>query len=195
MAAPTSAHANVAIAIVTGVDFTNYSFSSPPAGLSQTVRPGLAFGGLVNIDLGDPLELETGLLFDLKRPEETLPGTGAEPSSLRAFDIPVLLRYNPLSWFSVGAGPYYCQGFDEINSSITTGFTTSEPSYSGSNTSKLDYGVSGSVQFRQTLSYDLRALLDVRYFYGLNNVDTTGAGPKYFRDLQVMIGLAVGRFK
>jgi hypothetical protein len=191
---PSSAQA-FNLSVFAGVDFTNYQYSSPPAGLTQTEHVGLAFGTLAGFEINELFEIETGLIFALKQPEETLPGSASQTAALRAFELPVLGRYNPIPWISLGAGLYYTEGFDPVNTSVST-FASGEPGYADTNTSKVDYGVIGSVQFRQVLSYEFRALLDVRYLYGLNNVDQQSvSGPRYFRDLQLVLGISVGRFK
>ena len=182
--------------MIAGTDLTTFSFDFPPIGLTQSPRPGLAFGGLIDFDIAGPVQLETGIVFMLRRPEINNPNDpNPEPSSLRAAQFPLLWRVTTLDWLSVGAGMYYNQGFDKINQNSTNSSTPSEPGYGITNTSRVDYGIIGSVQFRLPLTHELRGLIDVRYLNGLSDVDTTGVNSKYFRDFQILVGMTIGHFK
>ena len=189
------------ITLVTGPVFSRFQESPNYSGFTYRPRMGLSFGALFNMRVYDSLSLEPGLLFLLRRtsqddPSITANDPNANPtllSSFRTIQIPLTLRYQFAQFLSLGTGGYLAQGFSRIQSRSSRSSTTGEAGYDERFINKFDYGVVDSLRLGVPLAPELLLVLDTRYNVGLKDVNTSPSfGPKYWREVQFLIGLTVG---
>ena len=207
-----NAHA-VSISLLAGVNadapsFTQNSTSSiTVTSSSASANASFTGGVLLGFDLSASLSFETGLTYLPRAYSETITGlsglnsyTASVNESVTMLHIPFLLRVNPNSIFSFGAGGYYARGIGDVsdnNGSLTLGgSTTSIPnsvnSFEYEQYNRNDFGLEGSINVRIPMSAGLAFLIDIRFLYGLTNIGAGSSESLSYRDIMALGGFQFG---
>jgi hypothetical protein len=132
-----------------GVTSSGYQYDeSLDVGVSR--KAGFGVGALIATEVSRFVSLETGLLY-LTHNFSVTQGGVTEDRKLDFVNLPVLLRFVPITPAAFYFGPYY-------------GIET------GSNSS--DYGFLAGVGYRHILGPNVKLRIDGFYQYGLNNLDS-----------------------
>jgi len=178
-----SAHA-FDVSLLGAMTVSNYSLSAPTDIPSST---GVAFGlgGTVGFDLNPFFSIETGLLY-LKHSYSTNLNLTNQSFTYDYTTIPLLLRLNPISLISFGAGFYY--GIATSTSVDTTVGTAVSTTMDSPHTN--DFGLMAGVGVRLPLIPMLLKLrADVLYEFGLVNLSATPGVSQKARNLDFFAGL------
>ncbi len=180
-----------------GVTITNTKDSS---------SVGLGGGALLGIGLGSAFEIESGLIYVTRKGSVTFSILSIAETltvTTHGWQVPVLLRYNPLPFLSFGAGGYAFLGMGKVKNHTTGELTNngtakeSEQTYSEADLKKNDFGLLFSAALRVPLSPFFSFLVDGRYALGMTDVnadpsDTTPALVQKYTDMQVLAGFRIG---
>ena len=166
-------------------------------GTSASIAAGV--GVLGDYSLLPNLELELGFLYMPRQYmiDTTVSGSAPVTGQLVTYffekkaQIPLLVRFWPLSFLSVGAGGYFEQGIGDIAITPALSSTTDYESYEFEGINRSDFGLIGSVQSKVMLGAGLNWIADLRYVFGLTNVDTSGTPSYYYRDVQFLTGIGI----
>ncbi len=145
---------------------------------------GLGAGALISIDPLSDTVLQTGILYQNRKPSFSV----AE-FSYKYITLPAMLRYSVLPMINVGAGIYYSKLNGDITGSVGSTEVKISPSSVGFLTS--DYGiiVGGGVRLPMGL---MHFVANLNYFIGLRDVDSSAVTEKWSGlDAQVGIGLGI----
>lgn len=148
-------------------------------------RMGTGFGGLLEINAGQPLSWQVGMLYVPRVYDR-----GVDRYRESMWQFPVLARAN-FSLFSFGFGPYIAMYSGDIRHEIIEGDSVllDEKVPRGTyNRGTMDYGLVGSVAGRMPLNPGVALLFDLRYTIGLSDNDTTPLNELKFNDVQIMGG-------
>ncbi len=133
-------------------------------------RSGFGLGALLGWGVHPFFSLETGVLML----EHTL-ATGTTMSTYTMFDVPLMLRFSPISLVAVGAGVYY--GYQ-------SGFkTTRGPAVIGA--VKDDYGAIFDASVRLPLAPLMKLRIDALYEYGFAQLANSFSS----RNVSTFVGL------
>lgn len=160
-------------------------------GASYTSETAIGYGGAIfGFNLGKKTTLEFNALYSKRSYSSsgTLVGTTTTLKvTTKYLEFPVLVRFWPIKWLSLGAGGYYAKQTGSVDSELTAGgrTTTGSGSWSGK---KADYGVLGSVSlvFGKMVCF----YLDGRYYYGLANA-SSGTTTVNWQGMQGLVGALV----
>jgi len=141
----------------------------------------LGYGGGLSLErrLGNTFGVELGLAF-IQRVNGYAPDTVVSTNHILA---PLLLNLH-FGAFKIGVGGYGAMGLGTLK--MTSAGVASTPTYTEAGIKTLDYGAAASAGINLG-----RLFLEVRYTYGIANVDSTGATTTTYNDMQ---GLAGFRF-
>ncbi|MFZ9594878.1 MAG: outer membrane beta-barrel protein [Bdellovibrionia bacterium] len=173
--------------VLGAVSSSNYSVTPQLAASAGGV--GFGGGATLGFDLAPFFSLETGAVL-VNHPFSATSLSSAVTVNYNYLEIPLLLRFTPVSFVSLAAGPYY-----GISSSISaSGVIPTElqaASLGGAYVRNNDYGLMFGGGIRLPLLPLLRLRFDVFYKYGLANL-SAGSASQYARNVDVWAGLMFG---
>lgn len=146
---------------------TRSDYSISPA---VSLSPGLGFGGgaTAAMSLSPFFSLESGVLL-LNHSFTINEGTSTQSSwSLRYFDIPLLLRFSPISLIAIEGGAYY--GI----------------SHSGTSSNDFGFLVGAGIRWPIAPLWKIRA--DMLYEFGLANL-ASGSSTQHSRSVDFLAGV------
>ena len=164
---------------VAGVGTVNFSTPRlsdanglPPTAISP--KMGLGVGALVYFPFFPGFNLETGVLYVSHRSNITLVGSTPGQLGLTSLMVPVMIRFTALPVVSFGAGIYGAKGIGKVSSyDPATGNLITELTYAEANTSDFDLGAIVGASLNISLLPMTSILIDLNYYLGLKNLDTT----------------------
>lgn len=157
------------------------------AAVSTDKKIGIGFGALVSVYSTTAFTLEAGLI-SLSR-QYALSASPAETIGLKMLEVPILLRFDLLPIVSVSAGAYLALGMGDISKSNPTSSTTE--TYNANSLGKTDYGLQASASLTLPILPTMKFLIDLRYLYGIANLDTRAGASFKFSDIQLLGGIRI----
>jgi hypothetical protein len=146
---------------------------------------GTAFGGgiFASVPFLPAFRIESGLFYV---PE--LYSTFSTVYMFNELQVPILVRFTPIPFLSVGAGGYVGLGIGNV--SITSGTNAStSTTYQQQFLTQFDWGLVASVQLDLPLSPEWSILADARYQFGLQDMNSTVNSGTYTGGLMVLAGV------
>ncbi len=206
----TNAYGLFMVQLVGGANSTSFpvSLTSPPAGETEDVSgssgTGYEYGLLVEV--GDMFSVQTGVLQiqrsatitkNINIPAIPKSGMATIKYTLNSLQIPLMLRFTPISFISFGAGGVYNMGQGSVGQDVNdpngvTNLTNGSNSYDAAQISKRDGALAADVQIRIPIAPFSHFMLGVQYQYGLTNVDTSGTEDEKINVLAYMAGFGFG---
>jgi hypothetical protein len=115
-------------------------------------------------------------------------------SSFTYVQVPLLLKFTPVSWLSFGVGAYGGYALGDVSNTGPAG--DAQLAYADLGYTRLDWGAAGSfgVQFR--IRGPIAFFLDGRFMYGLQNIEAepVGGSVSQWMEASVWGGLRIGNF-
>mgnify|MGYP001599410595 CR=1 FL=1 len=152
-----------------GVDVTLFKYMSIEAGIGAWTRSFSA--NSLNVDAGS---------------------TSARGFTILSAQIPVIIRFWPVSWLNLGAGAYYARAIGDFSAGSQGATQTLE----GFGLIADEGGIVGSIAGHVSLT-GFGFFLELRYVHSLNNLATAviqaiGVRTANYRDWQLTLGLRLG---
>ncbi len=144
----------------------------------RATTPQLGGGLLMAFDLADKgggVQMELGILYMPRGFEKVLDDQSLVTVSQSTLQVPLLVRIPVFSGASLGIGSF-------VSYALT----------STSSLNPLDYGVVGSFAVRFGLRKKIDLLVDLRYQFGLENLNSSPGFGTHFYDLQGLVGVLFG---
>ena len=180
------AHA-LSVSALGGLGWTNPSISTPGV-TNVSSKLGAGYGGAIEIGLVPFFSLEADVL-DMKRKFQfdtaAVAGIGESANYLQ---IPVMLRFSPLSLVSVGGGFYYANGLGNVSTSVG-GVAGADQTFAQAGLKNSDFGMVLSGRLRLPIMPLVGIIVDARYLLGLTNVATDPTATIKYRDIQTLFGI------
>lgn len=143
----------IGVGIKAGMNFADQSISN----VSTNTRTGFAGGGYLVINFGEKWGLQPEILFSSQGAE--LPTSTNE---LNYITLPILLRYKPISFLSLEAGPQFSRLLDSNDGGGAFDFKNS------------DFGLAVGATAHLPLGFNAGA----RYVWGFTNVSNVPTDPE-----------------
>jgi hypothetical protein len=143
----------------------------------------LGFGASLTVDVYQKFSIESGLIYMGRAFSRN-----SADHRLKTIQIPLLVRYRMHEFWSAAAGGYYSHGIGNLV--LIQNSQSHIVGYSDLSLNKEDIGVLASVRFQRPIHEVLQLVLDGRLLFGATNIDLTGKGSVYLRDLQLWVGVA-----
>ena len=162
------------------------SVTDPNGTLKPSLKVGFGLGGFLSFGVVPMvLDAELGALYMTRRLEYnqavTATSTVLADSTAHTLQFPLVARLKVIPLINPGLGFYYASTLGDVTVKTPTGETSGAP------TSRSDYGLVGSVQFKLPLLPLFGLLADARYNFGLHEV-----GGSKTRELQFLAGASLG---
>ncbi len=185
------ARADLSVSAVGTLDFSNASISTAAANVNTSLGTSVGFGFLASTSVIPMFSLELGALY-VPRKVNINDSNGNNLSTTKApyLEIPLLLRFTALPIVSIGAGPYYAHSAGSLTVSAPNVADTS-PSFSDQGVATSDFGVEASVAASFPILPMLSVMGDLRYLWGLTNLDSSGVTTNHARDVEFLVGLTL----
>jgi hypothetical protein len=153
---------------------TNYNLS--PAPVSTTPGTGFGVGITAGMDLTPFISMESGLLFK-SHSFTFVSGAGSQAVASNFTQVPLWLRFSPISFISFNVGPYLA-----IPTSASPGANS------------WDYGFQAGASLRFGLVPSLKLRIDGLYEYGFPDLSSAGLATQNSRNVVVLAGLMLEFF-
>jgi|GEM_PF-6755434 len=135
-------------------------------GTTNSPKAGITYGALGQIGIAPFFDLESGILSNNIRYNQVVSGGNSTSLSYSTIEIPVVLRFEPVKFISVGAGLYY-ERFSNVTRT-TNSSVTSAP-WSDSNYGNRALGFKLNARISGSLVLKLRWLLDASIKRGITD--------------------------
>ncbi len=165
---------------VGALTFSNFSVNAP---VTSSMQLGVGVGALGAISVSPFFSLESGVLF-LKHSASVNPGQGPIDISNQLMEIPLMVRFSPLSLISVNGGVYY--GVTTASSLTYTDPSSAKTTSDGPKTNDYGFILGAGVRFPLAPFVKLRA--DVFYQIGLADWGSIPGVSQYTRNIDVLAG-------
>jgi len=152
---------------------------------------GITYGALLGFNMMPGFGFETGVLSIGKKFKSTNAGVESE-NTMRAWEVPLLLRFTALPVLSFGAGAYYQLSDKTVKSkAVATGVETV---YNVSDLSKKrqDIGLKANARAAFPMAPTLKIILDASYKMGLGDRDTNAAVTDKNSEIDLLAGVSFG---
>jgi hypothetical protein len=145
----------------------------------------IGFGALAGFEMTRAFLFEIGAIY-----QPRAFNNGFQNLSFTMLEIPFVIRFNPLPIVSFAAGGYVAYGLGNYSAQTVGAPTSQSIDYGASGYNRVDWGLVASVAANIPLWPDFSLLFDLRYYFGLQNLDANSeVGSLLFRDAQLLAGL------
>ena len=166
--------------ILGGVSYSNPAVQNSAGSAHRSSSPSSIIGGYYNIEFLPEFSLDTGFsYFDRKFDQQS---TSYKYSNI---SINSIARYWIMPGVSLGAGPYFSHAVGDLKTS------SKSQSLASAGIKSNDLGATLSMQMKVPLFGRIQPILDVRYNYGLTDLDKSNTSGNKFKnkDLQILMGI------
>jgi len=175
------------VAPVGVLNFSKPKVETAGVPVDTSSKLGLGLGALAYFPLFPFFSLESGLLFLSHKA-----ASGTIETKYTNFQVPIVLRFHPIPFVSIGAGPYIGFAVGDVAIYDTVTATTADRTYDALGLSKTDVGLIFSGALELTVAPLTALLVDFRYLVGLKNLSSVPGNTTKLGGFQVLAGLKFG---
>jgi hypothetical protein len=187
LAAPqTQAQIGVALVGIGTLTDVSTNASSPTYGSSL----GAGFGAIADIQFSrrSRFSLEPGFTYLHRSFATNYSMSQSGKVTLTYLELPVLVRAQIRSRFSIAAGPYLAQGLGTVDSTVL-----GDIPYSSAGIRSLDFGYEAGLRYLVFERRSFSGLVEVRYFSSLLDIAEQAGTNFQFKGVETLIGIHFGR--
>jgi len=144
----------------------------PSGATTWSSKSSFGFGALIASDNSPILNLEIGIIYVPRKFLETL-----TERNLTVLEFPVLLKVTAIPFIFFGVGGYYARVIDA--NGADTVFDSN------------DYGLGADIGLRLPIAPKIGLMADLRYLFGLANVDKRANTTLNMRNFEILVGLTI----
>lgn len=175
----------VDLGLLIGASISSTYMTTGSSAVESKAKVAPNVGLLANFNLHRRFSLETGLVYAPRVSGIKFSSSSSDEMIVRQhiLEVPLMARLWLGKVFSFGLGGYVSHAIGDMSISGTTtaggqsreitNDDVSDRSYDGAGLHKLDYGLTGGIQFRIPVATHFKLLIDTRANYGLRDLRTT----------------------
>ena len=189
-----TANAGMAVNVLGGMNYNKNSESPATAGQTTSAKGALSYGASFEFGVVPMFGVEVGVLSVGKSNKIDTGATGSAVSTIRAIQIPVMLRFTALPILDFGIGGYYGSSAKKYKISESTIAGVPDGSYDVDSAAyeSSDFGARASLRAKFPVAPMIGILLDVNYSMGLKDLDKSSATTEKTREFALLAGASFG---